>query len=75
MDAVMNRITVFMAGRRNTDPANPDFSVRTQQDIVDARASSTEAYRSLLAWVADVSLRRWHRHHEHHARQRHRAHP
>ncbi|MEM7533005.1 MAG: ABC transporter permease [Chloroflexota bacterium] len=56
MDTVMNRITVFMAGRRNIDPANPDFSVRTQQDIVDARASSTEAFRSLLAWVAGVSL-------------------
>ena len=56
MDSVMNQITALLAGRRNVDPAEPDFGVRTQQDIVDARSSTTAAFRSLLAWVAAISL-------------------
>ena len=56
MDSVMNQITALLAGRRNVDPAAPDFGVRTQQDIVDARSSTTAAFRSLLAWVAAISL-------------------
>ena len=56
MDSVMEQITALLAGRRQIDPAEPNFGVRTQQDIVDARASTTAAFRSLLAWVAAVSL-------------------
>ena len=56
MDSVMEQITSLLAGRRQIDPAEPNFGVRTQQDIVDARASTTAAFRSLLAWVAAVSL-------------------
>ena len=56
LDSVMNQITALLAGRRNVDPAAPDFGVRTQQDIVDARSSTTAAFRSLLAWVAAISL-------------------
>ena len=56
LERVMDQITVLMATRRNVDPAEPNFGVRTQQDIVDARASTTAAFRSLLAWVAGVSL-------------------
>ena len=56
MDSVINQITSLLSARRNVDPASPDFGVRTQQDIVDARASTTAAFRSLLAWVAAVSL-------------------
>ncbi|MEM7345994.1 MAG: FtsX-like permease family protein, partial [Chloroflexota bacterium] len=56
MESAINQITAVMAERRDVDPASPDFGVRTQQDIVDARASTTEAFRNLLAWVAGVSL-------------------
>ena len=56
MDSVMEQITSLLAGRRQIDPSEPNFGVRTQQDIVDARASTTAAFRSLLAWVAAVSL-------------------
>lgn len=56
MDKAINQISVLMASRRNSDPVEPDFGVRTQEDIVDMRASATEAFRSLLAWVAGVSL-------------------
>lgn len=56
LESVMGQITALLAGRRQIDPNEPNFSVRTQQDIVDARASTTAAFRSLLAWVAAVSL-------------------
>ena len=56
LEGVMAQITALLAGRRNIDPAEPNFGVRTQQDIVDARSSTTAAFRSLLAWVAAVSL-------------------
>lgn len=56
LENVMDQITALLAGRRQMDPASPNFGVRTQQDIVDARASTTAAFRSLLAWVAAVSL-------------------
>ncbi len=56
LEIVMDQITALLAGRRQIDPNEPNFGVRTQQDIVDARASTTAAFRSLLAWVAAVSL-------------------
>jgi putative ABC transport system permease protein len=33
-----------------------DFTITTQQDIITAQESTTSAFRSLLAWVAGVSL-------------------
>lgn len=56
LEPVMDQITALMSARRNVDPDEPNFGVRTQQDIVDARSSTTAAFRSLLAWVAGVSL-------------------
>ncbi len=34
----------------------PDFTITTQQDIITTQESTTAAFRSLLAWVAGVSL-------------------
>ena len=34
----------------------PDFVITTQQDIITTQESTTAAFRSLLAWVAGVSL-------------------
>lgn len=56
LEPVMDQVTALMSARRNVDPDEPNFGVRTQQDIVDARSSTTAAFRSLLAWVAGVSL-------------------
>ncbi|MFN8440584.1 MAG: ABC transporter permease [Caldilineaceae bacterium] len=56
MSDVIQQVTNLMAIRRNVDPASPNFSVSTQQDIINARASTTAAFRSLLGWVAGVSL-------------------
>jgi putative ABC transport system permease protein len=56
MQGVADQVTQLLAQRRHSDPAQPDFGVRTQQDIINARASTTATFRSLLAWVAAVSL-------------------
>ena len=56
MDSVIAQITALLAERHDVDPASPDFSVQTQQDIIATQEATTEAFRSLLAWVAGVSL-------------------
>jgi putative ABC transport system permease protein len=56
MDTVMADTTEVLARSHGVDPADPGFSLMTQGAIVDARASSTETFRNLLAWVAAVSL-------------------
>ncbi len=56
MTTVSAEITAFLAQRHKVDPSAADFGVRTQQDIINARASTTATFRSLLAWVAAVSL-------------------
>ena len=56
MDSVIAQITMLLAERHDVDPASPDFSVQTQQDIIATQEATTEAFRSLLAWVAGVSL-------------------
>jgi putative ABC transport system permease protein len=33
-----------------------DFTIYTQEDIIETQEATTEAFRSLLAWVAGVSL-------------------
>jgi putative ABC transport system permease protein len=33
-----------------------DFTVRTQEDIIQTQESATASFRTLLAWVAGVSL-------------------
>ena len=56
MDSAIAQITMLLAERHDVDPASPDFSVQTQQDIIATQEATTEAFRSLLAWVAGVSL-------------------
>ena len=50
------QITAILAERHDVDPVKPDFTVQTQQDIIATQEATTEAFRSLLAWVAGVSL-------------------
>lgn len=52
----INQITAILAERHDVDPDKPDFTVQTQQDIIATQEATTEAFRSLLAWVAGVSL-------------------
>jgi putative ABC transport system permease protein len=56
MDSAINQITAVLAERHDVDPQKPDFTVQTQQDIIATQEATTEAFRSLLGWVAGVSL-------------------
>lgn len=56
MDDVILQIQLLLAKRHEVTLDSPDFSVTTQQDIIETRESTTEAFRNLLAWVAAVSL-------------------
>ncbi len=56
MESVANQIKALLVERHDVDPARPDFTLQTQQDIIDAQQATTEAFRNLLAWIAAVSL-------------------
>jgi putative ABC transport system permease protein len=56
MGDVMAQISSVLIRQHDADPASPDFSLITQDSIIDAQASTTETFRDLLAWVAAVSL-------------------
>jgi len=56
MDSVMAQIEQLLIERHDVDADSPDFSLVTQDSIIKTVASTTEAFRSLLAWVAGVSL-------------------
>jgi len=53
---VMTQIGNLLMQRHGTTADSPGFSLMTQDSIINAQASTTEAFRSLLAWVAGVSL-------------------
>jgi putative ABC transport system permease protein len=54
--SVITQLELLLARRHNVSLESADFVVQTQQDIIDTQASTTAAFRSLLSWVAAVSL-------------------
>jgi putative ABC transport system permease protein len=56
LDSVMSQVTNLLAERHNVDPVSSGFTLTTQDSIIDTQASTTEAFRNLLGWVAGVSL-------------------
>jgi len=56
MDNVILQIQLLLAKRHNVSLDSADFTITTQQDIIATQESTTAAFRSLLAWVAGVSL-------------------
>jgi putative ABC transport system permease protein len=56
MDSVMSQLPGVLYGLLGTDATSPGFSLTTQENIIDAAASTTEAFRNLLGWVAAISL-------------------
>jgi putative ABC transport system permease protein len=56
MDDVMAQLNELIVQLLGTDPMSPGFMMMTQDSIIDARASTTETFRDLLAWVAGISL-------------------
>ncbi len=56
LEGIQNQITLLLAKRHEVTTDNADFSISTQEDIIATRESTTAAFRSLLSWVAGVSL-------------------
>ena len=56
MDEVIIQINLLLMKRHDVTADTLDFSITTQQDIISTQESTTAAFRSLLAWVAGVSL-------------------
>ncbi len=56
LNDVILQIQLLLYTRHKVTSSNPDFSITTQQDIIATQESTTAAFRSLLAWVAGVSL-------------------
>jgi putative ABC transport system permease protein len=55
-DEVILQTELLLAKRHDVTLDEADFVITTQQDLIETRESTTEAFRSLLAWVAAVSL-------------------
>jgi putative ABC transport system permease protein len=53
VEAQLNDLIMQILG---TDASSPGFQLTTQDNIIDARASTTATFRNLLAWVAGISL-------------------
>jgi len=56
LDDVIYQISLLLAKRHEVTLEEADFVITTQQDIITTQESTTAAFRSLLAWVAGVSL-------------------
>jgi putative ABC transport system permease protein len=56
LDDIILQIQLLLAKRHDVSLDSADFSITTQQDIISTQESTTAAFRSLLAWVAAVSL-------------------
>jgi len=56
IEDVILQIELLLAKRHDVSLEEPDFVITTQQDIIQTQEATTEAFRSLLAWVAAVSL-------------------
>jgi len=56
IESAILQIQSLLARRHDVTLENPDFVVQTQQDIISTQEATTAAFRTLLAWVAGVSL-------------------
>jgi putative ABC transport system permease protein len=57
MDTAISQIDALLTRRHGiTELEDPDFTIYTQEDIIETQEATTAAFRSLLAWVAGVSL-------------------
>jgi putative ABC transport system permease protein len=55
-ESVIVQIELMLARRHDVSLDEPNFVILTQQDVIETREATTAAFRSLLAWVAGVSL-------------------
>jgi putative ABC transport system permease protein len=56
LNDVITQIQFLLYQRHKVTADTADFTITTQQDIISTQESTTAAFRSLLAWVAGVSL-------------------
>jgi putative ABC transport system permease protein len=56
LEDVISKIEVLLVERHEVSLDEPDFTVTTQEDIISTQESTTASFRSLLSWVAAVSL-------------------
>ncbi len=56
LEDIITQIELLLVKRHDLTLDTADFTVTTQQDIISTQESTTSAFRSLLAWVAGVSL-------------------
>ena len=56
MDNIITQISLLLAKRHDVTLDDADFTITTQEDIITTQESTTEAFRTLLGWVAGVSL-------------------
>jgi putative ABC transport system permease protein len=56
MNNVITQIKLLLAKRHNVSLTSLDFTITTQQDVITTQEATTASFRSLLAWVAGVSL-------------------
>jgi putative ABC transport system permease protein len=56
MNDTINQITLLLEQRHKVSATAPDFTITTQQNIITTQESTTAAFRTLLAWVAGISL-------------------
>ncbi len=56
MSEVSSQISLLLATRHKVSLDAADFAITTQSDIIQTQESTTESFRTLLAWVAGVSL-------------------
>jgi putative ABC transport system permease protein len=56
MDSISSQVLTLLNQRHDVDPTSSGFTLTNQDSIIDTQASTTEAFRDLLGWVAGVSL-------------------
>jgi putative ABC transport system permease protein len=56
LDTVNQQILLLLAKRHKVALSDNKYAISTQQDIIATQESTTSAFRSLLLWVAGVSL-------------------
>jgi putative ABC transport system permease protein len=56
LEDVITQTELLLVKRHEVTLDREDFTITTQQDIIATQESTTAAFRSLLGWVAGVSL-------------------
>jgi putative ABC transport system permease protein len=56
MEDVMLQVELLLLNRHDLTSDEANFTITTQDDIIQTQESTTESFRMLLGWVAGVSL-------------------